>query len=220
MMRKLCRIPIRLLLLSLILCALLATGSAQEAAVPQDMLAAYRGVVLGEQVYLQADPFEGTVTETMMTPEIRQWYGYLFDIPLRYEAFAVTDLDKDGNPELLLKLSNDFGFELLRFHDGAVYGYPFVARAMEAVTADGEIHAASGAANFGWVTLTFNGSELLRSSVCWMSDEETDTIRYTIGGVLVTESEFQALNDTLWAKPMIEWTENIPEALDAITDGE
>ena len=180
----------------------------------------YRGVVTGEQSYRQVDPFEGTVTETLMTPAISHWYGYLFDPPLNVNAFAVTDLDKDGNPELLLKLSEDFGFELLRWYDGAVYGYPFVARAMEAVTVDGEIHASSGATNFGWLTLSFNGIDLSRPSVCWMSDEETDTFVCTIGGKIVTLEEFQALNETLWNKDMLEWTDYTPDALDAAVSGE
>ncbi len=220
MMRKPNKNLNRLFLLSLILCMLLTTGGAQEVAAPREMLSAYQAVVLGEQPYLQSDPFEGTLTETIMTPEIGQWYGYLFETPLRFDAFAVTDLDKDGYPELLLKLSEDFGFELLRFYDGTVYGYPFVYRAMEAVTVDGEIHASSGATNFGWVTLTFTGMQEQRPAVCWMSDEASDTVRYTIADAVVSESEFKTFNDALWAKDQIEWTAYTPQALDAIVSGD
>lgn len=208
-----------LLLVSVILCAMLTVGSAQGIASPQDMLSAYRQVMLGEQNYFQTDPYEGTVTEATMTPDISQWFGYIFEVPLRFVAFAVTDLDKDGSPELLLKLSEDFGFELLRFSGGAVYGYPFVARAMEAVTADGEIHASNGASDFGWYTLNFSGSAMETAVVCWTSDAETEGSLYTIGGAEVSESDFTALNDAIWNKAMIEWTDYTLEALDAAIAG-
>lgn len=209
-----------LLCLVAVLFAFLGADGTREAITPRGMLSAYRSVVLGEQGYLQTDPFEGTAAEALMASDIGVWYGYRFETSLRYEAFAITDLDRDGNPELLLKLSEDFGFELLRWYNGTVYGYPFVARAMEAVTADGEIHASGGAANFGWVTIAFSGGELLRSSVCWMSDEATDTVIYTIGGAAVSESEFQTFNDALWKKDMIGWTDYTPEALEAALGGE
>ncbi|HRX09594.1 MAG TPA: hypothetical protein P5559_10615, partial [Candidatus Limiplasma sp.] len=112
-----------LLAVLMLLLFTLTAGSAQDAA-PADMLAAYRAVALGEQSYLQVDPYEETQTEATLTPDIAQWYGYLFEIPKRFDAFAVTDLDKDGSPELLLRLSDDFGFVLLRYINGTVDGYP------------------------------------------------------------------------------------------------
>ena len=204
-----------LLTVLLLLLFALATGSAQEAP-PADMLAAYRAVALGEQGYLQVDPYEETATEVTLTPDIAQWYGYLFEVPKQFDAFAVTDLDRDESPELLLKLSDDFGFELLRYFDGTVYGYPFVYRAMEAVTTDGEIHAASGASNYGWYTLTFTDSAIEPTILCWVTDEDPEHLVYHIGDAEVSSEAFQELNESLWSKPMIAWTDFTPEALAAL----
>ena len=205
-----------LLTVLLLLLLTLSTGSAQQAT-PADMLAAYRAVALGEQSYLQVDPYAETATEVTLTLDITQWYSYQFDVPKRFDAFAVTDLDKDDSPELLLKLSDDFGFELLRYFDGTVYGYPFVYRAMEAVTTDGEIHAASGASNFGWYALTFTDSAIEPAILCWVTDEDPEHLQYHIGDAEVSSEAFNAFNDSLWSKPVIAWTGFTPEALSTLS---
>ena len=124
--------------------------AAEENVTPQDILQSYMDVVLGNRSYAQCNLYDERITEAVMTDTVSAWYGFSFDPPHTFTAFAVTDLDGDGNPELLLQLSEDFGYELLRYQNGQVYGFPFLARAMEAVTEDGEIHASNGADNFGW----------------------------------------------------------------------
>ncbi|HRX08283.1 MAG TPA: hypothetical protein P5559_03860, partial [Candidatus Limiplasma sp.] len=93
---------------------------------------------------------------------------------------------------------------------------PFVYRAMEAITTDGEIHADSGASNFGWYTLTFTDSTVEPALICWATDEDADHIQYYIGDAEVSGEAFQELNDSLWSKPMIAWTDFTPEALAAL----
>ena len=153
---------------------------------------AYRNVLLGEQSYIQVNSFDGTMEEAFMQSEISPWYGYVFEVPLRFVAFSVADLDADGSPEMLLKLSDDFGFELLRYEGGQVYGYPFVARAMEAVTADGEIHGSNGAEDFGWYRISFDTDhQPAIAIVCWQYDDPDAGLRYTIGDAEATEAEFK-----------------------------
>ena len=187
-------------------------AGAQDMAVPTaDMLRAYADVLSGNQSYIRYNRFDDVASEAVMTDEISQWYGYIFDLPLRFTAFCVTDLDADGNPELLLKLSEDFGFELLRYADGKVYGYPFFARGMEAVTMDGDIHGSSGAGNFGWYTVCFAADyQLETTDVCRQYDDLDEGVVYCIGDTKVTESEFTALNEELWGKDRLIWTAYTP----------
>ncbi|MFH1879807.1 MAG: hypothetical protein ABIK64_03330, partial [Bacillota bacterium] len=170
-------------LLSLLTVCLGLSAAAGEAAVPPaDMMRAYEDVLLGGRSYIQCNLMDGIVVEGAAMPaEIGAWYGYLFDTPLQFEAFCVTDLDTDGNPDMLLKLPQDFGYELLRWENGQVYGFPFVARAMEALTADGEIHGSSGADNFGWYKVRFGGAVMETAEVCWKRDDPGIDFVYSIG---------------------------------------
>ena len=148
-----------------------AANAGQTSAPAQDALQAYEDVLSGARTYLMCDTLENTVTEAMIQPDVSQWYGMIFEAPLHYAAYAVTDLDGDESPEVLLQLTDDFGFELLRYQDGLVYGYPFVARAMEGVTDEGDIHGSNGAANYGWYRARFNGPVMETTVVCWRYDE-------------------------------------------------
>lgn len=190
----------------------LGAAAADEPAVPTaDMLRAYADVLSGTQSYIQCNIFDGVVEEAAMTDEIGQWYGFDFDPPARFIAFCVTDLDGDSNPELLMQLSDDFGYELLRYADGRVYGYPFFARAMETVTADGEIHGSNGAENFGWYWMSFGADhQLITTDVCWQYDDLGENIEYFIGNKEVSEGDFTALNEELWNRESLIWTVYTP----------
>lgn len=197
------------LILSLLLTFLITgTACAQPAAAPaQELLSVYDEVLTGERTYLQCDTLDNTVTEATMQPDISLWYGMIFEVPLQYTAYAVTDLDQDGSLEVLLKLSDDFGYELLRAQDGAVYGYPFVARAMEGVTAEGDIHGSNGAENYGWYRVRLNGAAMETTVVCWRYDEQEPPARFVIGDRDVPQAEFEACNDDLWTRNGLFWTE-------------
>ena len=165
------------------------------------------------------DPGEDVFTQAVLTKDIAVWYSFMFHLPLHYEAFALTDLDADGAPELLLKLSEDFGFELLRAYDGKVYGYPFVVRSMEAITLDGEIHAANGADNFGWYRVSFDKAQIQIAEICWKNDMAAAGEQFTIGGTLVSQEDFTQMNDALWATPAVTFTGLTEEALAAAAAG-
>lgn len=201
-------------MLTALLLVCLGAGAAaqQEAAASfEEMQLAYQNVLMGAQSYIQCNSYDETYDEAVMQAEITRWYGFEFDPPLRFEAYSVTDLDMDGNPEILLRLSDDFGYELLRYEDGQVYGYPFFARAMEAVTTEGEIHGSSGAANFGWYKVAFSGEMMETVDVCWQYDDLDESIVYFIGDTEVSEGEFTAMNEALWEKDGIAWTEYAQE---------
>lgn len=219
LMKKRFLITCCILLLLLSVCSVPSLASAEQTAVaPQEALQAYENVLLGNHRYLQCDPYDDLITEASMTEKISSWYGFTFDPPLMFLSFSVTDLDDDAYPELLLQLSGDFGYELLRYDAGAVYGYAFVARAMEAVTQEGEIHASNGANNFGWYRIRFSGEAMQTVVVCWQDDEEPDNFRYLLGDTECTQSEFEEMNESLWNKGSLLWTEYSPEAVSAAVE--
>ncbi len=197
-----------------------AASAGQTAAPAQDALQAYEDVLSGARTYLMCDTLENTVTEAMIQPDVSQWYGMIFEAPLHYAAYAVTDLDGDESPEVLLQLTDDFGFELLRYQDGLVYGYPFVARAMEGVTDEGDIHGSNGAANYGWYRARFNGPVMETTVVCWRYDEQEPPVRFVIGDREVPQAEFEAFNDDLWTRNGLFWTDFMPGSLHMAVTGE
>ena len=182
---------------------------------------AYVRVVQGEDTYIQCNSYDGTMQEATLQTEIGEWYGYIFEIPLHFTAFSVTDLDADGSPELLLRLSDDFGFELLRYADGKVYGYPFFARAMEDVTVEGDIHGSNGADDFGWYQVIFGADHRMSiAEVCWKHDDLDGKYHYTVGDAEASENEFLAKRDEIEAKVRLHWIDFAPENIGTAAAGE
>jgi len=205
-------------LLSLLMLCVGASFAAAEPTepTPSEAMQAYLAVLFGGQPYIRCNLFDNVTEESSLTDEITDWYGYLFDPPFTFAAFALTDLDGNGVPELLLQLSGYFGYELLRYENDQVYGYPFVYRAMQAVTQDGEIASANGADNYGWYRISFDGATMNQSVVCWKHDEQTITdSQYVIGDAQSTEEDFCALDEALWSKPAIAFTDYSQEAVEA-----
>lgn len=176
------------------------------------MMEAYGQVLAGKQTYFQCNNFGGVTGEaTLLTSEITNWYGYEFPSPKKFVAFCVTDLDADGNPEIILKLSEDFGFELLRYENGTVYGFPFDARAMEDITLEGDIHGSSGAADSSWYQVRFQGSEMKMIGICNTQDDLAGGTLYFIDDMEVTKIVYEAYQDGFKAKKRPTWLDYTTE---------
>lgn len=205
--------PREITIILLVIFALLFAGGAaaeQTISPAQASMQSYRDVLLGKRDYIQCNHYDSVYRETRFSREFRQWYGFEFESPLQIEEFCVIDLDADGGEELLLRLSQDFGFEALRYQNGQVYGFTFVYRAMEAVTSDGDIHGSSGADDFGWYQVRFDREKMQSIELCWKHAEGDERYRYSIGGEDASETAFTALSDALWAKSRPSWLEYTP----------
>ena len=176
------------------------------------MMEAYGQVLQGKQTYIQCDTFGGATGEaTLLLSEITNWYGYEFPSPKAFVEFCVTDLDADGNPEIILKLSDDYGFELLRYENGTVYGFPFDARAMEDITLEGDIHGSSGAADSSWYQVRFQGSEMKVIGICGTQSDLVGGILYFIDDMEVTKIVYEAYQDGFKAKKRPTWLDYTTE---------
>ena len=73
--------------------------------------------------------------------------------------FAVMDLDNDGQNEIILWIQinsiSDYGFEILRYQEGAVYGYTLQYREFMDLKTDGTFIFSDGAADSGKGKLSF-----------------------------------------------------------------
>jgi hypothetical protein len=80
-------------------------------------------------------------------------------VEAKVTKFAIVDLENDDMPEVILWLTvnnnDDFGFAVLRYQDGVVYGYTLPYRAFMDLKDDGTFSFSSGAADYGFGTAGF-----------------------------------------------------------------
>ena len=212
------------ILLALCLAAMLSLGTIFPAALSESaptatqtpiplatMMQRYQDVLEGKQPYIQCNTYDAVYTEATLSNEITQWYGYEFETPMAFTAFCLTDLDADGTPEIILKLSDDFGFELLRYENSAVYGFPFVARAMIDITVNGDIYGSSGVSDNSWYQIRFHENRYEEIETCRMQSNEAGGVQYFIGEKEVSQREYIAFCDGLLSKERPLWYEYTAE---------
>lgn len=120
-----------------------------------EIQAAFQAVLLGETEFFNVDTAQRldiTRLREAVTPA---------DLAVIAKQFSVVDLDHDGISEVILWLAmaggrNDYvGFEILRYRDGAVYGYLVPYRQFVDLKLDGAFILAGGASEFGIGAITF-----------------------------------------------------------------
>lgn len=198
--------------ISLLLCGTSALAEEAEptaaaAVTAQEAMAAYEAVLLDDQPYVQTGDGVG---ETAFSAQPVLWYGYELGGAYTFSRFCVTDLDADGLPEIILDLPDaegyTFGYELLRYEAGTVYGFAFGLRGMEEITREGDIATSDGAADNGWYTLRFAADRFEYVETCRMQSTG-DTEQYFIGDDEVTREEYLAYDEQIRAKARPVWLE-------------
>lgn len=211
----------RTLILSLFIAMLTinaCAGSAmaeQQTVAIRDMMQAYEDVLAGKRSYIQCNQGEAVDREVFMPNEIDHWYGWIFESPLKFDTFCVADLDADGYPEIILELSDYFGFELLRYENGVVYGFPFVFRAMLDATLEGDIYGSSGAADNGWYKIRFFADRYEETETCRMQSNGDD-IQYFIGDTEVSSRDYRNYEDQIMQKKRPLWMEYTPDHIKVV----
>ena len=189
-------------------------GALAQTASPtaRDMMEQYMQVLQGKQEYTQCNLFDNTQRNAKFARSISDWYGYSFEKPLGFTKFCITDLDADGYPEMILSLSQDFGFELLRSEKGVVYGFPFVYRAMEDVTLEGDLYGSNGAADNLWYRVRFQANQMQQATVCeTRSTNGGEPVHYLIGDQEVTKDDYDQYCATIMQQKRPLWLKLTPQ---------
>lgn len=120
----------------------------------------YKSVLLGESNFRHRD---GLVDKSLNISEIRRAVvadDDDDDFVTRVLKFAVVDLDGDKEEEVVLwiRLNDDldWGFEILHYLDGEIYGYPIWYRAFMNLKTDGTFSTSYSAADQGMGRMTFS----------------------------------------------------------------
>ena len=129
--------------------------------------------------------------------------GFFVDV-LRY---ALVDIDKDGEKELLLDLDHYNGTVILKASGDEICGYYLWYRWMENIKDTGEFWTSGGMAG-GTGKISFLKIGYETENVLYYEVKEFENrIAYTYNGVSITEEEYQQRLDAFKALPEPEWFE-------------
>ena len=117
----------------------------------------YKSVLLGESHFRNRS---GLINESLNISEINQVVSEDDWVTARVLKFAVIDLDGDEEEEVVLWIQAnsdlDWGFEILHYLDGEIYGYPIWYRSFMDLKTDGTFSTSYSAADRGVGRMTFS----------------------------------------------------------------
>lgn len=127
--------------------------------------------------------------------------------------FTITDLDGDGEEELVLWLQindiSDYGFEILRYREDAVYGYTLPYRAFMDLKTDGTFIFSGGSADSGIGKLGFSADgyivEPLHYNESGYDSNDELKMQYFVNGEAGSEEEFNDVMRRQEEKPDATW---------------
>lgn len=190
--------------LALALLLLLTAGIACAEASPREALEAV--ISGGARLYSVADGRE-TALEDLVDST--------FETAMIYRDVAWVDLDGDGTEEAVLALyANDdpFGFELLRYTEGVVYGYALTYRELLELKTDGTFIYSSGAYDNGMGRIAFAKDEYAVIPFAYCESTDGGGISYWVDGSSVTEAVYQNEVSVQQSKENVAWNSLVGDA--------
>lgn len=179
------------------------SGSSGGNASVRAALNAYLGVLRGDTAFFSP--------EHNQPMTLSQLLSSLENDSIQITRFAVMDLDRDGIPEVILEESAHgygWGVEILRYQDGAVYGYGLVYRAFIDLKTDGTFSFSSGVWDngFGVLRFTHNTCAVEERTYCQSSDSNgNEGIFYFVDRKAATKEAFDAAVNQQYKKPDATW---------------
>lgn len=161
-------------------------------------LSAYQSVLQNKAEFFSTD-----ANKNLNISQLNQAVSDDSGVTAKAAKLAMVDLENDGTPEVILWLvvnNNDYyGFEVLRYQDGVVYGYTLPYRAFMDLKADGTFSFSSGAADYGFGTVKFTekGYSVEKISYCesGYDSNNNQSISYFVDHESAAENDFlSALN--------------------------
>ena len=154
----------------------------------------YKAVLLDNGDFISTDMQNNTIN----LANIKEVVTDDDSITVAANKFAILDLNNDGEKEVILGIQingvSDYGFEILRYQEGVVYGYTLSYREFMDLKTDGTFIFSGGAADSGIGRLQFTGNryavERLYYSESQYNSENELEVQYIANGTLYSEEEF------------------------------
>lgn len=145
-------------------------------------------------------------------------------IKVKAIKFAIVDLEKDNVPEVILWLdvnTNEYyGFEVLRYQDGVVYGYTLPYKSFMDLKDDGTFSFSSGAADNGFGTIKFTENGYMIDKITY-SESSYDSgnnqiTSYFVNNQSASEEDFLSAVNKQSEKAKVTWYDFTDENLEKL----
>lgn len=153
----------------------------------------YKAVLQGNAEFFSVD-----TNKNLSINQLNQAVSDDSSVTATATKFAIVDLDSDGTPEVVLWLNvnNDdyYGFEVLRYQDGVVYGYTLWYRSFMDLKENGTFSFSGGAADSGFGKMEFTGNTYSIDKITYSESsydsENNMSVSYFVDHESATEEEF------------------------------
>lgn len=161
----------------------------------------------------KAEFFSTDAKKNLNINQLNQAVSSDSSVSAKATKLAIVDLEDDGTPEVILWLvvnDNDYyGFEVLRYQDGVVYGYTLSYRTFMDLKADGTFSFSSGASDYGFgrVKFTEKAYSVDKISYCESNYDSSNnqSISYFVDHKSATEEKFMSAINKQSEKIGAEW---------------
>lgn len=186
-----------------------AIGGEQEPLSPAE---SYKAVLLDDGDFISTD----LQNRKIKLKDIKEAVMDEDDVTMEAAGFTVIDLDGDGVQEIVLWLKinkvSDYGFAVLRYQEGDVYGYTLPYRSFMELKTDGSFLFSGGAADSGIGKLNFSEEEytideLYYSRSEYDFDKGLFAVRFFLKGAFCTEEKYEDGMKRQEEKPDAVWYE-------------
>ena len=181
---------------------------------------AYKSILLGKSNFICTN----LANESLNISEIGQAVTDDDSVTVSATKFTVMDIDGDGEDEAVLWLQinniSDYGFEILHYQNGEIYGYTLQYRAFMNLKTDGTFLFSGGAADSGIGKMTFSETGYsVNTQVYSQSGYDTNNelnVQYFINDESCSEDEFNDILSGQEQKSDVEWHDLSENNINAI----
>lgn len=169
---------------------------------PMSVKQAFRLVLLNEKEFFCTDKIPYEYTDVII-----DFQGVLSEIPYGYPEktsivqFAVADMDGDTIPEIILEIDEYYGYIILRYSEGNIYGNVTNYRNMSSLNTYGTFESSGGAADGAIEKFYFIGDTIIENKAMQMKDENT----FYAHDKISNRETWDAINDLFDQSLKVEW---------------
>ena len=197
-----------------------APTDSSEATLPgTSPLSAYQSVLQNKAQFFSTD-----ANKNLNINQLNQAVSDDSSVTAKATKLAIVDLENDGTPEAILWLAvnnNDYyGFEVLRYQGGVVYGYTLWYRAFMDLKADGTFSFSSGAADYGFGKVKFTGNAYSVDKISYCESgydsNNNQSVSYFVEHGSATEGDFLSAINKQSEKAAATWYDFTDDNLETI----
>ena len=165
----------------------------------------FEAILSGKDGFLNRDQAEGMTINQFC----ENFFGAMAEVDFRITQYALSDLDHDGTPELILSENingvDDCGFLVIRYDgNGGAVGYEFTYRQLIDLKYDGTFGYSGGVASTGFATLVFNDKGW-EYDIFGCVEENESGVSFKWGDGLLSEEEYWKCAQKQSSKETVQW---------------